>query len=116
MAKRKSDEDAVLGTLGAAAIGGPGLAGAYAAGGLFAEGRSSLGDLGPRPIGSDPWLLDEVRRAIAREDGVDASRVTVEVKDAVVTLGGEVDEDEQGRIESAARSVQGIKKLHVAFS
>lgn len=115
MGKRKNDEDEALGTLGAAAIGGPALAGAYAARGLFAEGRSSLGDLGSKPIGSDPWLLDEVKRAIARE-GVDASGVTVDVKDAVVTLGGEIAEPDAARVEAAARTVQGIKKLHVAFS
>ena len=113
MGKRRGDEREVTGALGAHAIGGAGLAGARVLGGLLDEGPSRSRDLGPAPIGSDPWLLAEVRAAIAREKDVDAADVVVEVHEAIVTLRGEADEDDVPRLERAARSVQGIKKLRV---
>lgn len=113
MTKRRDDERDVTGALGAYAVGGAGLLGAHALGGLLGEGRSRSRELGPAPIGSDPWLLAEVRGAIAREKDVDASTIVVDVREAVVTLRGEVDADDAARVESAARSVQGIKRLVV---
>lgn len=113
MTKHSRDDNDALGTLGAYAIGGAGLASARALGGLFAEGRSSLSDLGAAPIGSDPWLLAHVRRAIASEPDVDAKDVTVEVHEAVVTLRGSALAGDRLRVEAAARTVQGVKSLRV---
>lgn len=114
MTKRRDDDENAARIFGAGAVGGPGLAGAVVLGGLLGEERSRSRDLGPAPIGSDPWLLTEVRRAIARERDVDASNVTIDVREAIVTLAGEVDdEDDAARVETAARSVKGIKRLVV---
>ncbi len=110
---RRRDDDVTLGTLGAAAIGGPVLAGASALGGLLGEGERRSKDLGPAPIGSDPWLRAEVRAAIARVKGQAALGVTVDARDAVVTLAGEADEDDVPAIVEAARSVLGIRRLEV---
>ncbi len=116
MTKRRDEERDVTGTLGAFAVGGAGLAGAYALGGLLGEGRSRSRELGPAPIGSDPWLLVEVRAAIAGEKDLDASEVIVEAHEAVVTLRGAVAAGEAERVERAARTVQGIKQLRVELS
>lgn len=113
MTKNSRDEREAVGTLGAFAIGGAGLASARALSGLLGEGRSSLSDLGPAPIGSDPWLLGEVRHAIAAEHGVDAKNVIVDVNEAVVTLRGNAPRADVPRVEAAARTVQGIKSLRV---
>ena len=95
-------------------IFGTGIGGAYVLGQLLREEKSGLGDLGPAPIGSDPWLRAEVEKAIARETGVDASGVVVDARDAVVTIRGRVaNDDARERIERAARTVQGIKRLEV---
>jgi osmotically-inducible protein OsmY len=86
-------------------------------GGIFGpEEGSRSRDLGPAPIGSDPWLHAEVRAAIARETSVDISRVTIDVRDAIVTLRGTVPAGDAARIESAARTVQGIKTLRVELA
>jgi hypothetical protein len=116
MTKRRDEGDEAA-VLGAYAIGGPGLAGARLLGGLLDEelrdGRGRSRELGPAPIGSDPWLRREITAAIAREPGLDAARVVVEVREAVVTLRGHVREGEAARVERAARTVQGIKVLRV---
>jgi hypothetical protein len=117
MTKQRDDDDTSVELLGAHAIGGAGLAGARLLGGLLDDelrdrrGRSR--DLGPAPIGSDPWLRREVTAAIAREPGLDAARVVVDVHEAVVTLRGPVREGDAARIERAARTVQGIRSLRV---
>jgi osmotically-inducible protein OsmY len=117
MAKRRDDESNAAGALGAYAVGGAGLLGASVLGGLMDEGGQSRSrDLGPAPIGSDPWLLAEVRAAIAREKDLDAADVVVEVREAIVTLRGEVDDGDASRVERAARTVQGIKKLVVELA
>jgi hypothetical protein len=119
MTRRRDDGDDAVGVLGAYAVGGVGLAGARVLGGLLdrelrdESGRSR--ELGPAPIGSDPWLEREVTAAIAREPDLDRSGVVVEVSEAVVTLRGRVREGEVPRIERAARTVQGIKALRVAL-
>ena len=56
------------------------VAGAYVLGGLLGEEKSGLSDLGPAPIGSDPWLRSHVQTAIAREVGADATGLVVEAK------------------------------------
>ena len=117
MTKRRDDESAATGALGAFAVGGAGLAGASVLGGLLGEqGSSASRDLGPAPIGSDPWLFAEVTAAIAREKGVDSGAVTVVVREAIVTLRGEIDARDAARVEAAARTVQGIKKLNVELT
>ena len=116
MTKRRDDERAVTGAVGGYAVGGAALAGTSLLGGILDEGDSRSRDLGPAPIGSDPWLLAEVRAAIGREKGVDASQVVVEAREAIVTLRGAVTASDAPRIESAARSVQGIKTLRVELS
>lgn len=102
------DDDRWLGDF---AIGRPvrGLLGLMRSGG---SGRSSLADLGPAPIGSDPWLEREVRAAIAREPDVDASAITIEVLEMVVTLRGTVSSDDAARsAERAASSVEGVARV-----
>ena len=116
MTKRSDDESSVTGAVGGYAIGGAGLASASLLGGILGEGDTRSHDLGPAPIGSDPWLMTEVRAAIARERGVDATRVVVEARDANVTLRGAATASDAVRIESAARSVQGIKTLRVELA
>ena len=111
MGDRRRDgwDDEGGGLFGAIAIGGPVLGGLYGAARSMRDGTQGQ-DLGPAPIGSDPWLDREVRQAIAKEDGAGAVEVTV--REAVVTLSGKVaDADAAERIERAAKTVQGIAKL-----
>ena len=116
MPKRRDPDDETVSTLATYAVGGAGLVGVRALGGLLREGRSSLHDLGPAPIGSDPWLLDEVRKALAETPGLAARDVQVEVRDAVVTLRGTLaTAADVEAAERAARTVQGIKRLDVAL-
>ena len=86
MSRRRDEERDVTGALGTSAAFGVGLGAAHVLGGLLSEGRPRSRELGPEPIGSDPWLLREVRMAIAKEKGLDASAIIVEVHEAVVTL------------------------------
>ena len=113
MSRRRDEERDVTGALGAFAVGGAGLLGVRALGGLLGEGPARSRELGPAPIGSDPWLLNEVRAAIAREKDLDASEILVEVHEAIVTLRGSIDEADLPRVCRAARTVQGIKSLRV---
>ena len=113
MSRRRGDDRDVPSALGAYAVGGAGLLGARVLGGLLSEGPERSRELGPAPIGSDPWLRAEVTAAIARVEDVDASEIVVEVHEAVVVLRGAVDEDDRAPVEAAARSVQGIKTLRV---
>lgn len=84
------------------------LAGAVGLGALTGDGPKNK-DLGPEPIGSDPWLVREVKSALAKANVADG--VTVTAKDAVVTLEGT--EGNLIPIESAARTVQGIKDIRL---
>lgn len=84
------------------------LAGAVGLGALTGDGPKNK-DLGPTPIGSDPWLVREVKAALAKAGLADG--VTVKAKDAEVTLEGT--EGNGAAIESAARTVQGIKALRL---
>ena len=106
------DDDAAARALGATAIGGPLAGAASLLGGYFEEAPERSRDLGPRPIGSDPWLLVEVRAALARDREIPGSELVVDVKDAVVTIRGATS-GLADRVERAARTVQGIKTLHV---
>ena len=112
MGDRRRDgwDDEGGGLFGAIAIGGPVLGGLYGTARSMRDGTRGQ-DLGPAPIGSDPWLDREVRQAIAKEDG--AEGVEVAVREAVVTLSGKVDggAETAQRIERAAKTVQGIAKL-----
>jgi len=112
--KNELDDDGV-GLLGAYAIGGPGLVGARLLGGFLDEGSSRSRELGPAPIGSDPWLRAQIRAAIASEKDLDAARVAVSVEEAVVTVTGSLAEVDRSRLERAVRTVQGIKRLVVDF-
>lgn len=114
---KRSDEGAVTGALGGYAVGGAGLASASVLAGVLEDADDSRSrDLGPAPIGSDPWLHAQVRAAIARDGGASAAKVSVDVHDAIVTLRGVVAASDAARIECAARSVQGIKTLRVALT
>lgn len=84
------------------------LAGALGLGALTGDGPKNR-DLGPTPIGSDLWLVREVRAALAKAKLADG--VTVTAKDAVVTLQGT--EGNGAAIESAARTVRGIKDVRL---
>lgn len=84
------------------------LAGAVGLGALTGDGPKNK-DLGPTPIGSDPWLVREVKAALAKAKLADG--VSVSAKDAVVTIEGT--EGNLGAIETAARTVQGIKDLRL---
>ncbi len=108
MTGRKRDEDELAKVAGAYAIGGPVLAGAVGLGGLTGDGPKDR-ELGPTPIGSDPWLVREVKAALAKANVADG--VSVSAKDAVVTLEGT--EGHLVAIETAARTVQGIKDLRL---
>ncbi|MDQ3038164.1 MAG: BON domain-containing protein [Myxococcota bacterium] len=105
---RDGDDDRWLGAI---ATGRPvrGVLGLLRSGG---SRRSSLDDLGPAPIGSDPWLEAEVRAALARELGGDASAIDVEVHEMVVTLRGAVPSDDATkRAERAASSIEGVARV-----
>jgi osmotically-inducible protein OsmY len=107
--RRRKDDD-ILGGLAAASS----PLSAIWLGGIFGEDRQEGSrDLGPAPIGSDPWLLAQVQAALARDRAIDRANVVVDVREAVVTIRG-VAPDAVPRVESAARTVQGIKSLHVA--
>ncbi|MBN8616685.1 MAG: BON domain-containing protein [Deltaproteobacteria bacterium] len=101
--------------LGAYTIGGPTAVGA----GVIADyidnyldgDSSSSKDLGPAPIGSDPWLRSEISSAISREKGLDGSQLAVRVDSAVVTIRGSLDDSRRMKLQRAVESVQGIKKL-----
>lgn len=111
MTERNDKDLGVIGDLVASyAVGGPGLAGARALGSVLGEDRRAE-PYDPAPIGSDPWLRVEIGSAIARESGLDASRVTVRVHEAIVTLSGQIDAAQHARLEKAVRSVDGIKRL-----
>lgn len=84
------------------------LAGAVGLGALTGDGPKNK-DLGPTPIGSDPWLVREVKAALAKAGLADG--VTVAAEDAVVTIEGT--EGNLVAIETAARTVQGIKDLRL---
>jgi hypothetical protein len=111
--RRRDDEGEASAALGAYAIGGAGLAGARLLGGLLDEGPPRSRELGPAPIGSDPWPKAEISAALAREPGVDVSKVGVVVHEAVVTLRGPVPAAHAAAVERAARTVQGIRELRV---
>ncbi len=101
--------------LGAYAIGGPTAVGA----GVVADyidnyldgGSSKNKDLGPAPIGSDPWLRSEISSAITRESGLDGSQLSIRVESAIVTVRGRLDDAKRAKLERAVQTVQGIKKL-----
>lgn len=111
MTKRRDDDDTAAEIGGLSALGAGGLAGVRLLGALLDDGPQRSRELGPAPIGSDPWLLAEIRRAIARDAVLDASRVSVRVEEAIVTLTGSLEPAEAARLERAVRSVQGIKRL-----
>ena len=100
--------------MGAYSIGGPVLAGGYVLGGLLPEAPRDR-DLGPAPIGSDPWLLREVEAAIEKDNPAHVKLVTVSVLEAVVTLRCTGTSEQAGLIERAARTIQGIKSLIVTI-
>ena len=112
MTNQRDDEDKTLGTATAYAIGGPALAGAYVLGGILREEPRDK-DLGPTPIGSDPWLLREVKAAIQHDNPEHEKFVEVTVLEAVVTLHSKATPEQTANIERAARTVQGIKSLIV---
>ena len=112
MTNRSDDEDKTLGTVGAFAVGGPALAGAYVLGGLLGEEPRDK-DLGPTPIGSDPWLLREVKAAIQRNNVEHDKFIEVSVLEAVVTIHSQATPEQTANIERAARTVEGIKQLIV---
>lgn len=112
MTNQRDDEDKTLGTLGAYSIGGPALAGAYVLGGILREEPRDR-DLGPAPIGSDPWLLREIKAAIHRDNPEHEKFVEVTVLEAVVTLHSKAAPEQTANIERAARTVEGIKQLIV---
>lgn len=117
MPKRRDEDDETVSTLATYAVGGVGLVGARALGGLLREGRSGLADLGPAPIGSDPWLRAEVERALADEKELAGADIRVEARDAIVTLRGSVPTKADVTLaERAARTVQGIKRLEVLLA
>lgn len=113
--RRSSDDDDRLPSelVGGYAIGGPVVAGARLLGWAAGEGERRSRDLGPAPIGSDPWLDTEIRRALGREAGLDLAGLTVQVRDAIVTLTGRVAPADRARVTAAISSVQGIKRLVV---
>lgn len=111
MTKRRDDDDTAAEVGGLSALGAGGLAGARLLGALLDEGPRPSRELGPAPIGSDPWLLAEIRRAISRDAGLDAAHVAVRVEEAIVTLTGSLEPAQAARLERAVRSVQGIKHL-----
>lgn len=88
------------------------LAGAMWLGGLLEDGPERSNELGPAPIGSDPWLGFELRAAFAREPSLRRAPLVVEVAEAVVTIRGATSENAD-LVERAARTVRGAKALHV---
>jgi|GEM_PF-1818598 len=112
MTNQRDDDDKTLGTVGAYAIGGPVLAGASVLGGLLQEAPRDR-DLGPTPIGSDPWLLREVKAAIAHDNPEHEKFIEVSVLEAVATIRSKAAPEQTAHIERAARTVQGIKNVIV---
>lgn len=111
MTKQRDDDDLAAEVGGLSALGAGGLAGARVLGALLDDGPRRSRELGPAPIGSDPWLLAEIHRAISRDAELDASHVSVRVEEAVVTLTGSLDPAQAARLERAVRSVQGFKRI-----
>lgn len=109
--RSKDDDERATGVLGAYAIGGPVLAGAVLVGGLLGE-KPRDNDLGPTPIGSDPWLIREVKTALANDPSLPKDgTLIVTAKDAVVTIVGAG--SQRAAVEAAARTVDGIKALRI---
>lgn len=67
-------------------------------------------DLGPAPIGSDPWLRSEINTAIS-EAGLNSLSLSLRVESAVVTIRGTFDDAKRVKLLRAVETVQGIKKL-----
>lgn len=110
---RDGDDGRWLGDL---AIGRPvrGLFGLLGSGG---SRRSSLDDLGPAPIGSDPWLETEIRAALARDPQLEGSAITIEVREMIVTLRGTVPSDDAARsAERAASSIEGVARVQTELT
>ncbi|MBC5805828.1 MAG: BON domain-containing protein [Candidatus Eremiobacter antarcticus] len=60
----------------------------------------------------DAWIATQVRTKIATIDAATVSLVSVQVRDRVVTLGGQVPSaQEHARVVEAARSVSGVKSV-----
>jgi len=80
------------------------------------ESRRDRGHYGKGPIGysrSDERLREEVSDRLTADPEVDASRLTVTVKDGEVTLEGTVDERfMKRRAEDIAEDVMGVKQVH----
>jgi osmotically-inducible protein OsmY len=75
--------------------------------------RPSLAGRGPRGYKrSDQRILEEVCDAISRSDEIDASDMSVEVKDAEVTLSGTVEERGWKHVaERIAENVPGVRDV-----
>jgi hypothetical protein len=108
-----SERDARLGAyaIGGSTAVGAGVVADYIDNYLDGDGRSRSKDLGPAPIGSDPWLRGEISAAIAREKDLESSPLSVRVDSAVVTIRGSLDDTRRMTLQRAVESVQGIKKL-----
>jgi hyperosmotically inducible protein len=64
------------------------------------------------PSAADKALARQVRRQLVHTKGIDASEVTVGVKDGVVLLRGILNDAEQvERVEAAVRKVPGVKSV-----
>ena len=112
MSKRRGDgwDDEGGGILGAYVVGGPVLAGVYGVSRALREGERPADD-GGAPIGSDPWLRAEVRRALVKAK-LPPGTIEVDVREMVVTLEGEVaDADAEQRALEAARGVEGVSSV-----
>lgn len=92
-----------------------------------ASGTVSAGDetLPTEPVANDPedenslasetsdvWITSKVKAELFAESGVDATEINVDVEEGVVTLSGEVDDDEvKNRVVELAKKVDGVRDV-----
>lgn len=92
-----------------------------------ASGTVSTGDetLPSEPVATDPedenslasessdvWITSKVKAGLFAESGIDATEINVDVEEGVVTLSGEVDDDdEKNRVVELAKKVDGVRSV-----
>jgi osmotically-inducible protein OsmY len=93
--------------------GGWNTGGAFSGGGASFQTRESYAGRGPKDYKrSDDRIREDVSERLEQDHGVDASEITVEVRDGEVVLSGTVsDRDQKRRAEECVESCSGVRDV-----